>query len=96
MHRLFEKQRAAEQRRLLNFVVSNSLRKGGEIVPVWRQPSDMIAVANQADDGGNGDEEPKHALNEDGLPFVDSNRAAWCDERNTFVAGWSAIRSLRT
>jgi hypothetical protein len=52
MHWLFEKQQAAEKRRLLNFVVSNSVWKGGEIVPVWRHPFDMIAVANQGPNAG--------------------------------------------
>jgi hypothetical protein len=33
MHRLFEKQQAAEKRRLPDFVVSNSVWKEGEIVP---------------------------------------------------------------
>ena len=47
MHRLFEKQQAAEKRRLLNFVVSNSVWREGKIVPVWRQPFDVIAVANE-------------------------------------------------
>ena len=62
MHRLFEKQQAAEKRRLLDFVVSNSVWQGGEIVPVWRQPFDMIALANEAGDGGNavtGQKRPK-------------------------------------
>jgi site-specific DNA recombinase len=46
MHRLFEKQQAAEKRRLLDFVVSNSVWREGKIFPVWRQPFDMIALAN--------------------------------------------------
>ena len=73
MHRLFEKQQAAEKRRFLNFVVSNSIWQGGEIVPVWRQPFDMIAVANQAGDGGNCGDGPKNSLNENWLPGMDSN-----------------------
>jgi hypothetical protein len=48
MHRLFEKQQAAEKRRLLAFVVSNSVWREGKIVPVWRQPFDMIALANES------------------------------------------------
>jgi len=67
MHRRFEKQQAAEKRRLLNFVVSNSVWKGGEIVPVWRQPFDMIALANQAGAGGNGSDGPKNPSNENWL-----------------------------
>jgi hypothetical protein len=68
MHRLFEKQQAAEKRRLLNFVVSNSIWKGGEIVPVWRQPFDMIAVANQTNGKGTGVSGPKNGSNENWLP----------------------------
>src|ERR1700735_5428530 len=60
MHRLFEKQQAAEKRRLLDFVVSNSVWKGGEIVPVWRQPFDMIAVANQTGERGNFGDGPEN------------------------------------
>ena len=73
MHRLFEKQQAAEKRRLLNFVVSNSIWKRGEIVPEWRQPFDMIAVANHGADGGNNGDGTKNGLNENWLPGMDSN-----------------------
>jgi site-specific DNA recombinase len=55
MNRLFEKQQAAEKCRLLDFVVSNSVWKEGKIVPAWRQPFDMIALANESaetDTGG--------------------------------------------
>jgi site-specific DNA recombinase len=73
MHRLFEKQQAAEKRRLLNFVVSNSIWKGGKIVPVWRQPFDMIAVANKPTSDGSCGTELKNGLNENWLPGMDSN-----------------------
>lgn len=73
MHRLFEKQQAAEKRRLLNFVVSNSVWKGGEIVPVWRQPFDMIAVANEVNGGEDHGDGPKNGQNENWLPRKDSN-----------------------
>jgi site-specific DNA recombinase len=45
-HELFEKQPPKEKRRLLDFVLSNSQWKGGSIVPTFRQPFDMIALAN--------------------------------------------------
>jgi hypothetical protein len=45
MHSLFEKQQPAEKRRLLDFVVSNSVWREGKIVPVRRQPFDAIALA---------------------------------------------------
>jgi site-specific DNA recombinase len=38
MYRLFEKQQAVEKRRLLDFVVSNSVWRDGKIIPSWRQP----------------------------------------------------------
>src|SRR6202046_2721656 len=39
MHRLFEKQQAAEKRRLLDFVVSNSVWKEGKSARDWRRPA---------------------------------------------------------
>src|SRR6202046_936235 len=48
MHRLFEKRQAAEKRRLLDFVVSNSVWKEGNIAPAWRQPFGMIALTNES------------------------------------------------
>ena len=41
---LFEKQAASEQRRLLDFVVSNSTWANGELAVEFRQPFDLIAV----------------------------------------------------
>ena len=44
-HVLFESQPANEKRRLLNFVLSNSTWKDGELTANYRQPFDMLAVA---------------------------------------------------
>ena len=44
--RLFTKQQPYEQRRLLNFVLSNSTWQNGELHPTFRQPFDLIAQAN--------------------------------------------------
>ena len=41
--RLFERHEPREKRRLLDFVLSNSAWKGGELCPTLRQPFDMIA-----------------------------------------------------
>ena len=41
--RLFAKQEPREQRRLLNFVLSNSTWQNGELTPTFRQPFDQIA-----------------------------------------------------
>jgi hypothetical protein len=56
------------------FVVSNSIWKGGEIVPVWGRPFDMIAVANRPGEGRTGGAGPKNSLNENWLPFVGNYR----------------------
>ena len=40
---LFEEQSASEKRRLLEFVLSNSIWARGELTPVFRQPFDMLA-----------------------------------------------------
>ena len=74
MHRLFEKQEAAEKRRLLNFVVSNSVWKDDEIVPTWRQPFDMIADANRSKEEETAKAAFENANFENRLPFVDSYR----------------------
>jgi site-specific DNA recombinase len=73
MHRLFEKQQAAEKRRLLDFVVSNSVWREGKIVPVWRQPFEMIAFANESAQTETSGEPPEHGLNQNWLPGMDSN-----------------------
>jgi hypothetical protein len=73
MHRLFEKQQAAEKRRLLDFVVSNSVWREGKIVPVWRQPFDMIALANESNATAGFAAPPESGLNRNWLPDMDSN-----------------------
>ena len=40
---LFAEQPASEKRRLLEFVLSNSLWANGELTPEFRQPFDMLA-----------------------------------------------------
>ncbi len=47
-HVLFEKQPASEKRRLLDFVLSNSTWKAGELSVTYRQPFDMLAVTTSA------------------------------------------------
>jgi site-specific DNA recombinase len=61
--RLFAMQQPREQRRLLNFVLSNSTWKGGELKPTFRQPFDLIAEATAgalAGNGGDGLNSPEH------------------------------------
>jgi hypothetical protein len=73
MHRLFEKQQAAEKRQLLDFVVSNSVWQQGKIVPAWRQPFDMIAVANESAQAVGHVDLSENSLNQNWLPGMDSN-----------------------
>jgi site-specific DNA recombinase len=61
---LFARQDAHEQRRLLNFILSNSTWKNSKLAVSYRQPFDLIAevtgIAAGAEDGG--------ALNSPGHP----------------------------
>jgi site-specific DNA recombinase len=54
--RLFRKQPPSEQRRLLNFVLSNSTWRNGELHPTFRQPFDLIAQATAEAGRGEGEE----------------------------------------
>lgn len=70
--RLFAKQEPHEQRRLLNFVLSNSTWKNGELKPTYRQPFDLIAEATAAAMKGKGDgalNSPEHPV---WLGFLDT------------------------
>ena len=40
---MFARQEPSEKRRLLNFVLSNSTWQNGTLIPVWRQPFDLLA-----------------------------------------------------
>ena len=46
---LYEKQEMLEKRRLLNFVVSNSIWKEGRLEPVYRKPFDLLVDTNRKD-----------------------------------------------
>jgi hypothetical protein len=52
--RLFAKQEPQEKRRLLNFVLSNSTWKNGELSVTFRQPFDLLAQTTAIVAGGNG------------------------------------------
>ncbi len=43
---LYEKQDMKEKRRLLNFLLSNSTWKDGQLTPTYRKPFNFIAEAN--------------------------------------------------
>jgi site-specific DNA recombinase len=52
-HALFRRQKPHEKRRLLNFVLSNSTWRDGQLTVEFRQPFDLLVVG--ADSNGNGD-----------------------------------------
>lgn len=58
--RLFDKRPAADKRRLLNFVLSNSTWRDGELTATFREPFDIIAEMSKEppDDGGSGGPNP--------------------------------------
>jgi site-specific DNA recombinase len=72
-HSLFQKQEPSEKRRLLNFVLSNCSWKGGELVPVFRQPFDMLVHANSANGRRRESVLPPSIDFEKWLPGLDSN-----------------------
>jgi site-specific DNA recombinase len=72
-HELFENQPANEKRKLLDFVLSNSVWKNGKLLAEYRQPFDVLAVAI-ASDQRTRSVQPTHAVeNENWLPGMDSN-----------------------
>ena len=73
MHRLFAKQSADQKRRLLDFVVSNCSWKGGRLTPEFRQPFNMLALANVAAEDFESIETSQNPQNENWLPGRDSN-----------------------
>ena len=60
-HELFERQEAVEKRRLLNFLLSDGVWKGGVLTAEYRQPFDMLALAREA--AGDDDEMGSGAKN---------------------------------
>jgi hypothetical protein len=71
-HGLFERQEPREKRRLLNFILSNSTWKNGELVAEFRQPFDMLHVANQRSAGVEANAGGSGADFENWLPETDA------------------------
>jgi site-specific DNA recombinase len=70
-HELFENQPANQKRKLLDFVLSNSVWKNRKLLAEYRQPFDLFAVAS---DQRTRSVQPTHAVeNENWLPGMDSN-----------------------
>ena len=72
-HELFENQPANEKRKLLDFVVSNSIWKNGELMAEYRQPFDVLAIAVASDQRTKSLESGRPVENENWLPGQDSN-----------------------
>ena len=72
-HVLFENQRPAEKRKLLDFVLSNCRWKGGQLEAEYRKPFDMLAVVVAAQNTGGEGPAQEVAQNENWLPGMDSN-----------------------
>ena len=66
-HELFENQPANEKRKLLNFVLSNSVWKNGKLLAEYRRPFDVLAVAIASDEQLRSLESARAAENENWL-----------------------------
>ncbi|KRQ16714.1 hypothetical protein AOQ71_04570 [Bradyrhizobium manausense] len=71
--RLFEKRPAADKRRLLNFVLSNSTWRDGELTATFRQPFNIIAEMSNGPPDEDGDGGPDPAPRSGWWPRQDSN-----------------------
>ncbi len=71
---LYEKQNPHEQRRLLNFVLSNSIWKDGKLIPNYRKPFDLLAVTNTEYQKQKATSQSENGLFDFWLPGTDSNR----------------------
>ena len=72
--RLFERQAPAEKRRLLNFLLSNCVWKGGELRAEYRQPFDLLAVARRRIEAARQETGSKRGKTENWLPERDIAR----------------------
>jgi site-specific DNA recombinase len=72
--RLFEKQDSREKRRLLNFLVSNSSWRGGELTVTLRQPFDLIVKITAIDIKRKAAGDVSNDLSGIWLPGPDSNQ----------------------
>ena len=73
-HVLFENQRPAEKRKLLDFVLSNCRWKAGHLEAEYRKPFDMLAVVVAAQNSAEGRIGGEAGQNENWLRKQDSNR----------------------
>ena len=74
-HALFERQKPAEKRHVLNFVFSNCVWKEGLLSAEYRQPFDMLALAPEAPGDQVGEDAAKTASFEKWLPSLNPLRS---------------------
>jgi len=72
-HELFENQPADEKRKLVDFVLSNSIWKNGELLAEYRQPFDVLAITVASDQQTKSMGQARAVENENWLPERDSN-----------------------
>jgi hypothetical protein len=73
-HELFERQEAAEKRRLPNSLLSNCVWEGGVLTAEYRQPFNMLALAREAGGGDDAMSGTKNGQFENWLPTLDTFR----------------------
>ena len=73
-HSLFVKQSAQEKRRLLDYLISNSVWDGAELTTAFKQPFDIIAKATMIEFTASASEGLKIPIFENWLPGPDSNQ----------------------
>jgi site-specific DNA recombinase len=71
---LFERQEAREQRRLLNFLVSNCSWKDGQLCAIFRQPFDLLADTVTTAAAAKAVNEPRSVKRRIWLLRLDSNQ----------------------
>ncbi len=71
---LYEKQEMREKRKILNFVVSNSIWKDGKLSVNFRKPFDLLAVTKQKSQEVNPGSSCENSNFENWMGYLDSNQ----------------------
>jgi hypothetical protein len=90
--RLFAKQEPSEQRRMLNFVLSNSIWKNDELFVTFHQPFDLVAktaMSGPSDGAAGGGNPPSRP---DWWAVTDSNRRPSRCKRDALPTELTALR----
>jgi site-specific DNA recombinase len=94
--RLYEKQEMREKRRILNFVLSNSIWKNGRLYPNYRQPFDMLAETNLAYQKEKAVSPQKNGLFDIWLPLVDALRNQFSAPSKEMIYSCESIQEVLT